>query len=497
MISEYLLNDSKLIIQSDLAAQKPVYLYWKPGLSHLLYSTSIKSLLNDARVQKPLSISEEAISFLLQSGAVPPPKTIYRHIYIVGMGDIASIYTSRNEINVSFSKNFPFMNAYRKDYLEEEPNHDYILEVLFNAIKKDVETNKSSFLFHSAGKDSNMLALSLAEGGWQNKVTFVTHKSKGNSDESEISKKIAHKLGFNHKVLKEINKIENLHINSIENYFAKSPFPCVDNVTLAYPLYIYQAPELQACNIIFGDGNDSYMGTPPSKLQNSIVPISKRTPKTHLLRSKINSESRFFPFTRTPAEWFSMSGFSFKDSQYLYPQSTSVLKHWQQESELRKDWDLFDFKTDIYSSVIINEMMIRKLRNFTDVNKSNMILPFADENISEYFALMPETLLFDRKSLRNKLILRKILKERMNLDSDNIGKKGWSYDYSSIVINNLDLITNEIENCQFWSALGTNKVLTRLKKKLYGTDWSAETSRRLIYRLYLLSLWLNKNKFTN
>lgn len=49
---------------------------------------------------------------------------------------------------------------------------------------------------------------------------------------------------------------------------------------------------------------------------------------------------------------------------------------------------------------------------------------------------MLEQYLFDRQALKNKFILRKILKERIGLDSDSIGKLGCSYDLRSVVLNN-------------------------------------------------------------
>lgn len=495
MIEKYSINDLELILKCDLAGAHPIYLYWPKNKSTLLYSTSIMELLNDLRVIKPLKVSDTGISFLLQSGAIPPPQTIYQDIFIVSMGDKAKISTSQNKVSVEFCNAFPFMNTERLSSYEMKPNNDLILEMLFESIKKDIDTTKPAYMFHSAGKDSNMIALALAEGGWQDKVELVTHKSKGDSDESLISASIAKQLGFKHNTLYEIESIQNIHYSYIDDYFNKAPFPCVDNVTLAYPLYNYQAPYLKEANVIFGDGNDSYMSTPPSKLQNYMTSVSKITSKVPLMRSYLDSEIKLFPLIRTPSEWFGMSGFSLKDSQSIHINSTSVYKHWESESKKRNNWDLFDFKTDIYSTVIINEMMIRKLRNFTDVNNSNIVLPFTNGDITKYFATMPEEYLFDRKELQNKLILRNILKDKLNLDSDALGKKGWSYDSSSIVINNFDLIIKEIYDCVFWDNTGVRKVISRLKNRLYDKSWSAETSRRLIYRLYLLSSWLNKNEF--
>src|SRR5690606_31202479 len=100
-----------------------------------------------------------------------------------------------------------------------------ILEMLAEATISRIDQSKPSFLFHSAGKDSNSIALALAEAGWQDRVTLVTHKSKGSVDESEISARIAKNLGFKHCVLHEVDNFKQEHDQAIESYFANAPFP--------------------------------------------------------------------------------------------------------------------------------------------------------------------------------------------------------------------------------------------------------------------------------
>src|SRR5690554_4425964 len=110
MINQYTPNQPGLVLEPDLAGEFPLYLYWPQDQSTLLYSTSITELLNDARVPKPLKVSTEGLSFLLQSGVVPPPKTAYQDIYILGIGDKAKVSTVNGKIDIQFSHEFPFLN---------------------------------------------------------------------------------------------------------------------------------------------------------------------------------------------------------------------------------------------------------------------------------------------------------------------------------------------------------------------------------------------------
>ena len=93
MIFEYKCNELPINIFSDLASEFPVYIYWSADKQVLLYSTSVIELFDDERIPKPLKVSDEGISFLLQSGVVPPPNTGYQNIYILGIGDTAKVAT--------------------------------------------------------------------------------------------------------------------------------------------------------------------------------------------------------------------------------------------------------------------------------------------------------------------------------------------------------------------------------------------------------------------
>lgn len=495
MINQYLLNEEKLTLKSDLAGEFPLYIYQSDNKQTLLYSDSITELLQNEQVIKPLKVSTKGISFLLQSGVVPPTYTAYENIFIVGIGDTAKVFTKDAKIEIEFSHEFPFMNENRLKKEQMTPDTDHILKLIADATVERIDPSKESFLFHSAGKDSNTIALALAEAGYQDKVTLITHKSKGDKDESEISKSIADKLGFKHKILYEVDELQDEHKKAINEYFVNAPFPCTDNVSLAYPLYAHQMPELRGANILDGGGNDVYMMTPPSSRDMKILPFSKITQNLGFLRNFTNFESKLTPLLRTPAEWFGMSGLSFADTEMILPNADNVYSYWKNESDKRKDWDIYDFKTDILTTVIASELHIRKARNFADSIGSNMILPFANEKVASYFATMPEEYLFDRKLLKNKLILRKLLKKEIELDSDKIGKMGWVYDKNGVVLNNLELIKKEILSCDYWNQDGVEKLILRFEKHFDKSNRVSEISKSLIYRLYLLSAWLNKNRY--
>jgi len=159
MINKYNLNTKEFTIKSDLASEFPIYIYMSDKKDFIIYSTSIKELLNSNEVNTPLEITSKGISFLLQSSVVPLPNTVYENIFIVGIGDTARVKTVNNKIEIEFSHKFPFMNKDREE--EAEIDEEYILEILAEATISRIEKDKPTYLFHSAGKDSNSIALAL------------------------------------------------------------------------------------------------------------------------------------------------------------------------------------------------------------------------------------------------------------------------------------------------------------------------------------------------
>jgi len=490
VIHQHTLHNPNVTLQSDLAGEYPLYLCWPKDKLTLIYSQSITELLDDPRVPKPLAISSEGISFLLQSGVVPPPKTAYVGIYILGIGDIADVTSVNGKVEISFTHVFPFLNANRLSPDAMQPDEDRILQMLAEATISRIDPSRPSFLFHSAGKDSNSIALALAEAGWQDKVTLITHKSKGAADESEISVKIAKQLSFKHQVLHEVDQLHAPHHLAIEDYFVNAPFPCADNVTLAYPLYSVQIPELRGANVIDGMGNDVYIGHIPGAFEFKNQKRSSVLKHGRFITKHAISESLLHVSGRSRSEWTGASGFSFSDVNSMLKDATDVANFWW---KLDSNEDYLDFRASIRGTIIDQEIFIRKVRNFSDSVECNLVLPFTNPEVAAYFAKMSETYLFDRDTLKNKLILRKILKDRIGLDSDALGKMGFSYDSRSIVLQNWEIITEEIYACTLWSKSGLKEVVKRMRARMDGKGWGSGAAGRLLYRLYLVSSWHNKS----
>jgi asparagine synthase (glutamine-hydrolysing) len=487
MIHKYRLHNQRIDIKSDLAAEFPIYIYLSDKRDYLLYSDSIDELLRSEEVVKPLEVRRESLSFLLQSGIVPLPNTIYENIFVVGIGDVAQVYTQDNEIKIDFEHTFPFLNKHRE--AQKSVSESTILELLAEATISRIDEKRPSYLFHSAGKDSNSIALALAEAGYQEKITFVTHRSKGVEDESVISKEIAKKLGFKHQTLYEPTQITQKEIDNLHFYFENIPFPCVDNVTLAYPLYAGEF-NFSNTNIIDGSGNDVFMGHIPSKQELRKQEIFS---KFHFLRpfSHFLNSNKIKKVLSTRSEWAGLSGINFGDTKKILEKAIDVYPYWAESDRRHKDWDYFDLRADIWGCMVESDKVMRKSRNIAHIYNANIIFPWTNANVAEYFSTLPASVMFNKDTLENKLVLRKMLKDRLGLDSTKIGKMPYSFDFFTILMLMKKEVFQEVLECQLWDRVAIEKVFTKLYKsaEIKGKD------KVLAQRLYLISIWFNRNKY--
>ena len=494
-VNIYNIGDFDISLSTDAAAEKPLYIYLSKNKNYLLFSNTLTDLLNDSRTEKPLAVSSEGLSFLFQSGVIPPPKTIYENIYILGIGDTVNITTLNQSVYLEFIKKFPFLRSSQVKNGLFPPEEKAFLNILGEAIISRLDPARPSFLFHSAGKDSNSIALALAEAGWQDRITLVSQQSTGAKDESILSERIANFLGFKHLVLKQINSSDLFSLNSIYDYFREIPLPTTDQATLAYPYYTTLL-DFNHSNIIDGSGNDVFIGHIPSRDE---FFKQKKFSKLHLFRSvadTLNSERRVRSLCRTRAEWTGLGGVSFGDFRKLYCPAYNVYPFWSEVSRRFRNEDYIDFRARIRGTVIDTEKIIRKVRNFSDYTSSNLVLPWTDEKVVKYILSIPEQFLFNRKELTNKLFIRKILKKKIGIDSNLLGKMSFRFDYYKILEGHIKDLKDEVFSCRYWQPDFAEIFLNRLIENSSKNRFS-QKSQDLIHKIYVVSLWLNRNKYVN
>jgi len=93
---------------------------------------------------------------------------------VLNIGDKVVINFKNNKFELLFFHSYPFFHSFRKQDLK--PDTKIIFELLLNSVKKRIKTLTSIYLFHSAGKDSNVIALALSFSDLKPMVTCLTFK---------------------------------------------------------------------------------------------------------------------------------------------------------------------------------------------------------------------------------------------------------------------------------------------------------------------------------
>ena len=106
-------------------------------------------------------------------------------------------------------------------------------------------------------------------------------------------------------------------------------------------------------------------------------------------------------------------------------------------------------------------------------------------------AYKDEAEVLDRKTFRNKLPLRKLLYERVGIDSDKIGKYFYGFPISSFLEMIKDKIREEVLSCKLWDKKEIEKFWRVLEKKAKKNKIC-----KIVYRnLFFLSAFVNHSKY--
>jgi asparagine synthase (glutamine-hydrolysing) len=481
----------KMILGGAKTFDKVLYLYLSPDKKYLLYSNSAVALLNHPEVKKPLTLSPKGISFFLQSGVIPTPYSIYEEVFNLSIGDYVVIYSKNGRLEFEFFHEFPYPSF--KRIKGKKADLDYILSLLVESIFKKIDPVKEIFLFQSVGKDSNTILLALAEAGLKNQTTALTLALPGSKkDESELASEIAKKLGFKHVKLYLPERITSIEIDILEKYFSSIPFPCADGNLLAYPMYQLQI-NFSGSNLLDGSGNDYYFGHVPRPIEYKRQKIYPKFKFLRPLGETLPSGNTIHRLARSRCEMVGFIGITLADLLKFYPQAEPIYPYWFSEDEKRKDWDYFDLKADVWVTHAEFGNVIRKVSNFTDTFGVNLVLPWADEALADYIGSLDESEVLDRKNFRNKLPLRRLLLERLEIDSDKIGKFSYGFPILSFFEMMKDKVKEEVLNCKLWERKGVErfwKVLEERAKK--DKIW-----QKIYGRLFFLSAFINHSKYLN
>ena len=274
----------------------------------------------------------------------------------------------------------------------------------------------------------------------------------------------------------------------MENSF----FPNTDNAFLGYSFY-NDGLLNSSKNLIDGMGNDIYMGHIPETNEYRMQFFSNFFSKLNFITKYTNSilinellKKKFF--------CTGLVGLPIFDNMKILKNFKDVGSFY--ENKFNKFDNYFKIRAKIRGRYIDLEKFMTKLQCHCQISNSIAIFPWTNSVLANYFYNLDEKYLFDRKQLKNKLILRKILNKRLDIDFDKIGKKAFKFDYWKLMFNNEKFVKNTIIDCELFMNKEYLKLL--IDKLFYNSlkeNLISNRCKTLLNQIFQICLWYNNSNY--
>lgn len=435
-------------------------------------------------------LSPFGISSALHHGLVPFPHTEYEGIYSLSMGDLANVAVRDGSLSIELSNEYPWTEDRSSD--DGDPSEKELLRLLTASTERQLATvGNEGFLMLSSGKDSPALALALAEAGFDH-IPCVTYSSGAEDPEPPIAAGICRRLGLQHQIVQMPDSQSEI-ATTLTAFFEASPRPGVDLSQIPYALAA-AASGITKGAVLDGCGNDYYMGYPPTghDVTKPRFRIRGRMPAVALQRIfPVDSPVNYFARSRAEV---TLPGRTMRPhhGSRLYADAVDTSRYWYEVSKETRGLSLID----LYAAVHVRHTgpggSLQKLRLVANSIGMSAALPWCDDHVADYYFNLQERYRYDRKSGKNKLLLRKMLYRYLDYDADAVGKHYFEFDGPGFLDRNDEYVRSEINGCALWDDDGLRLV----------NQWLDRVgSRPLLYHalltIFMVSGWHNQSRYLN
>ena len=486
MINIFEISKKSIILKVDRFSSDLIYIYVNKDQNKIIYSFDLQNLLTSEFLPKKFKLNYTSISLLLSTGVVPPPFTVFKNLFKIGQGIECVLFVRNKKVEISFSE----IEIFSKSLNIKNFDNSFFLEMIFKNIKKNLVPNIPTYLFQSAGKDSNLIALAYSiHCENKNSLTCLTYGSV--DDETLYAKDICNKLGFKHINLSIPKYSLNKFTYLIQNNLKKTFFPNMDNAYLGY--FLYNDGFLNhKNNLIDGMGNVIYSGHIPSFNEYIMQHISKLLSKFNFVCNYTDS-LLLNEITKPRSFYTGLYGLPKFILKKIDPKSVDEKKFFQGKYNYSDDY--FLIRAKIRGRIIDYEKFMGKLQSFSFSNSSNVIFPFAQKNVGEYVYNTSHKLLYSKIFFKNKIFIRKILEKNLNLEIKKIGKKSFKFAYWSNILYYEKYVFYEILNCKLFNETKILEIVNELKKNSNSNSITRNKYRTLLNYLFQVSIWYNHSEY--
>ena len=483
--------EKQVVIHGDNAGAHRIYAYRHNRSVHS--STSMADLLAHMHKHKiPVEVDADAIPYLLHNSLVPPPQTAYKGVWALGIGDTLTF--TPQQLQPQWHCDFPYFDAASTG--QSQPSTQTLLELLCQSVESSVTGNAT--LMMSSGKDSVALALALAETGKADNAHAYTYTDAGQQvDEAEDAAIFAKKLGIAHTTI-TLPHNPAVVKEALQTYFTKASYLTCDPTIIPYVMGMHQAGVGQGGTLVDGTRNDIYMGITASpqyaKLCRYYSLIGGGFTGLYALRGLVPFYSKAVKFFSTYPEvnLYKHGHLRLPEIRKVYNTAIQPETYWINLYKTYRHKRMEDLRGYIIGQYFDGASVVLKAPLVAETFGLQPTMPWAYQPLADYYFNLPQKWRFDAEAQTNKILLRQMLKEKLDYDAGAIGKRIFYFNMHRFVMENMDFIRDEILACKLWK---TNA--QRQWEKLFQTVQHHPRAAGAVIDAFLVSGWHNHNPQLN
>ena len=424
----------------DRLGQKP--LFYSVTSENITFGSNLKSI---ARVSKNKDYNFESIGEYFSLGVVTAPNTIFKNIYKVEPGEIATFNLLEEDLNPTKIKYWNIDELVGNQNFNDEE----FLSLLSDAVNIRVNADVDVANFLSGGLDSTSI-IKIQEKNNINTNSFSVGYEDSKYDESIWFNKVAKIYNTNHRT-KNIGN--NFKLDDILNSINIFDEPYADPSTV--PSYILSKEISKFFKVaISGDGGDELFGGYTRTLsllsnRNNIQNIYSKL--FYIYPSFLGTGNNLRKYSSDILKAYSSYFEDTKLLNLLGINTETKFNNTLVSSSLSnyKKMQLIEYK------LYLSEMMMLKVDRTSMANSLEVRSPFVDHRLIEYMLNHNETHIDPKNS---KQILKNLINEDFDSSFLNRKKMGFVFNIEEWIYQNLDLVQDRLINGKIIKSYNSNIV---------------------------------------
>ncbi len=369
-----------------------------------------------------LHIDSGGCQFFLAYGLVPPPYTLYRDLYRLGVGDRLAIDLAGGR--VAFTVDYPYFEAGSRGDAGYDPRR--LRRLLAEAVSRALPPGVPALLMQSAGKDSAGLLVGIAEAGRGADVRAATYDPGYREQEAGPAAELARRFGIRHGAVAGDPRAE---FDSWLRFAETAPAVCADLASFAY-LHVLERHGVRAGVVLDGLGNDAYMGYAEPRRDAALgsLALARWLPAAWGRWEPPQVGARLAYLWKTalmyPAERC-LAGSRLAPSTVLrlLPVATPFRDHFARLDRDRRRLSPIDFRGYVRGRIFDGAMTMAKGRLAAASHGARAVYPYCDQALIDYCFHLPLADRYDARRRRNKVALRRLLEHDVG-DAPYLRRKG-------------------------------------------------------------------------